>query len=222
MRISIQSVTEVTDVAGYRLTRQLAEGGCEATVQFGEAEPDAVLEFRIGETAIEAVLVASNRNGDPPRPAWVTRRTAGVGSITELAGRDLATVAGPDPLGARLPLAALAEVGVRPAREQLYEAGDYSSALGLLLHNNTHAAVTEVGFVEPMLENNGLVVTWAGNPVRAGGWYRGAGWNRSALACEEVLAGLTRRGDRQIFMVFPEWVHGFARPERLNSEEVSQ
>ncbi|HSH14170.1 MAG TPA: hypothetical protein VLA15_10485 [Desulfurivibrionaceae bacterium] len=220
--ISIQSVTEVTDVARYRLTRQLAEGGCEARVYFGEAEPAAALEFRVGETPTGAVLVARNRNGNPPRPAWVTRRTAGVGSIAELAGRDLSTVAGPDPLGSRLPLAVLADVGVRPSRQQLYEAGDYSSALGLLLHSNTHAAVTELGFVEPMLENNGLVVTWAGKPVQAGGWYRGAGWNRSALVCEEVLAGLTRSGDRQIFVVFPEWVYGFTRPERLNSEEVSQ
>ena len=43
-----------------------------------------------------------------------------------------------------------------------------------------------------------------------------------ALLCEDVLAGLTRSADHQIFMVFPEWVHGFTRPERLNSEEVFQ
>lgn len=224
LAISIESVTEVTAVARHRLTSFLAQAGCSADVRFGEPEQDVVLEYRPGEIGSdnEPVLLATNRNGKRPMPVWVTRRTAGVGSIAELDGRDLATVAGPDPLGSRLALAALAKVGVKPARQQLYEAGDYSSALGLLLHNNTHAAVSEAGFVEPMLEKNGLVVTWAGKPVSAGGWYRGAGWNMSALLCEDALAGLTRSGDRQIFAVFPEWVHGFSRPERLNSEEVSQ
>lgn len=222
--IRIESVTEVTAVARHRLTSFLAQAGCSADVRFGEPGQDVVLEFRSGETGADnaPVLVATNRKGNRPTPVWVTRRTAGVGSIAELAGRDLATVEGPDPLGSRLALAALAEVGVKPARQQLYEAGDYSSALGLLLHNNTHAAVSEAGFVEPMLKKNGLVVTWAGKPVSAGGWYRGTGWNMPALLCEDALGGLTRSGDRQIFSVFPEWVHGFSRPERLNSEEVSQ
>jgi len=222
--ISIESVSAVTAVAGYRLASFLAQAGCPADVRFGEPAQGVVLAFQPGEVGAEnePVLVATNRKGNRPTPVWVTRRTAGVGSIAELAGRDLATVAGPDPLGSRLALAALAEVGVKPARQQLYEAGDHSSALGLLLHNNTHAAVSEAGFVEPMLEQNGLVVTWAGKPVSAGGWYRGAGWSMSALLCENALAELTRSGDRQIFAVFPEWVHGFSRPEGLNSEEVSQ
>lgn len=222
--ISIESATKVTAVARHRLTSFLAQAGCSADVRFGEAAQAVGLEFKLGEAGSdnEPVLVATNRNGHRPTPVWVTRRTAGVGSIAELGGRDLATVAGPDPLGSRLALAALAKVGVKPARQQLYEAGDYSSALGLLLHNNTHAAVSEAGFVEPMLEKNGLVVTWVGKPVSAGGWYRGAGWNMSALLCEDALVGLTRSGDRQIFSVFPEWVHGFGRPEGLNSEEVSQ
>lgn len=224
LRINIESASEVTAVARYRLTQYLAQAGCRADVRFGQPEPDGVLEFRPGEVKVgdEPVLLAINRDGNPPRPVWVTRRTAGVGSIAELAERDLATVAGRDPLGTRLPLAALAEVGVKPARQQLYEAGDYSSALGLLLHNNTHAAVSEAGFVGPMLEKNDLVISWAGKPAQAGGWYRGPGWNMSALLCEDALAAITRTADRQIFAVFPEWVHGFTRPERLNSEDMSQ
>ncbi len=224
LAIRIQSVTEVTAVARHRLASFLEQAGCLADVQFGAPEQNLVLEFRPGEVGAgnEPVLLATNRTGNRPTPVWVTRRTAGVGSIAELAGRDLAIVAGPDPLGSRLALAALTKAGVTPTRHQLYEAGDFSSALGLLLHNNTHASVSEAGFVEPMLEKNGLVVTWAGKPVSAGGWYRGEGWNMSALLCEDALAGLTRSGDRQIFMVFPEWVHGFSRLDRLDSEEVSQ
>lgn len=222
--IRIESVTEVTAVARHRLTSFLKQAGCLADVRFGEPEQNVVLEFRPGEVGAddEPVLVATNRQGNRPTPVWVTRRTAGVGSIAELTGRDLATVAGQDPLGSSLALAALAQAGVTPARQQLFEAGDFSSALGLLLHNNTHAAVSEAGFVEPLLEKNGLVVTWAGKPVSAGGWYRGAGWNMSVLLCEDALAGLTRSADHQIFMVFPEWVYGFSRPEGLDSEEVSQ
>lgn len=222
--LTIDSVTAVTEVAGYRLARYLKQAGCNAEIGFGQPGQEAALVFRLGppREVKQPVLLPVNRERSLPIPVWVTRRTAGVRSIAELSGRDLATVAGRDPLGALLPLMALAREGVEPVKEQLYEAGDYSSALGLLLHNNTHASVSEEGLVAPLLANNDLVISWSGTPVVAGGWYRGAGWKESALGCEKALLELTRSDDRQVFVVFPEWVHGFARPDSQNSEDVVQ
>lgn len=215
VRIGVESATAVTEVARYRLTEYLRARGCEADIRFNVAAPSLALAFRPG-TALDSapVLEAVNRNGQRPVPVWVTRKTAGVRHIRELQGRDLATVAGKDPLGAAIPLAALRQHGIMPLSGQLYEAGDYSSALGLLLHNNTHAAVSELEFVRPFLTGNNLVVSWQGEPAMVAGWYREGGWIRAAEACEHALAQRQRSDDPQMFVIFPEWVFGFALPNR--------
>ncbi|MBK1850518.1 PhnD/SsuA/transferrin family substrate-binding protein [Marinobacter sp. 1-4A] len=213
--LAIDSVTHITDVARYRLTQQLARQGCLADIGF-TSEPRAVaLMFRFSAPNEQkvAVLSAINRDGDLPSAVWVTRRTAGVRSISELNDRDLATVAGKDPLASALPIAALGASGIHPAAGRIYESGDYSSALALLLHNNTHAAVSEAGFAGQFLASRDLVITWTGPTVKTIGWYRGDGWSEQALACEEALSHLSRTDDKQAFAVFPEWVHGFARTD---------
>ncbi|WP_417567594.1 PhnD/SsuA/transferrin family substrate-binding protein [Marinobacter sp.] len=221
--IGIESATSSTAVARYRLTEYLQSQGCEADIRFNAKAPGLALAFLPGMPGNSSpILVAVNRGGQLPVPVWVTRGTAGVRHIRELQGRDLATVAGTDPLGASLPLAALQQQGVTPKPGQLYEAGDYSSALGLLLHNNTHAAASELGFVKPFLTGNNLVVSWQGEPVKAAGWYRRAGWSRAAKACEQALARKQRSDDPQIFVIFPEWVNGFALPDSQNSEDSMQ
>ncbi|WP_100638286.1 PhnD/SsuA/transferrin family substrate-binding protein [Marinobacter salexigens] len=211
--LSIDSVTRVTDVAAYRLSRYLRGQGCAAEIRFDNEPGEVALMFRYTVQAERkpAVLSATSLDGHWPRPAWITRRTSGVPALSELEGRDLATVAGQDPLGSTLPHAALEAVGVHPKPEAIYESGDFSSALGLLLHNNTHAAVSEAGFVGQFLESRDLVITWQGDPVTTVGWYRGKAWSKQALACEEALGQLERVADKQMFAVFPEWVHGFAR-----------
>jgi len=213
--LTVDSVTRVTDVARYRFSRQLEKQGCIADIRFGSESLEAALMFRFSAPDSQGAVTLSvkNRDGESPRPAWITRRTSGVRSVSELEARDLATVAGRDPLASRLPLAALEAEGIRPAPERIYEAGDFSSALGLLLHNNTHAAVSEAGFAGQFLEHRDLVITWLGAPVKAVGWYRGVGWSEQALACEEALSHLSRVDDKQAFAVFPEWVHGFARTD---------
>lgn len=223
--IGIESASGATTVARHRLTEYLRTQGCEADIRFETSTPGLALVFLPGtppETATQPDLDAINRVGQLPVPVWITRRTAGVRDISELEGRDLATVAGGDPLGASLPLAALRKQGITPSSGQLYEAGDYSSALGLLLHNNTYAAVSERGFVRPFLARNSLVVSWSGEPVKAAGWYRQAAWNRKAEACERALTRPRRPDDPQMFAVFPEWVFGFASPDSLYSEDVSR
>jgi len=211
--LTVDSATRVTDVAGYRLGQRLAEQGCQADIRFGNAHPMDALMFRFSAQGSQdqVALSARNRDGEWPRPAWITRRTAGVRSVSELEARDLATVAGRDPLASRLPLAALGAAGIHPEPERIYESGDFSSALSLLLHNNTHAAVSEAGFAGQFLERRDLVIIWLGAPVKTVGWYRGDGWSEQALACEEALSHLSRMDDEQAFAVFPEWVHGFAR-----------
>ncbi|WP_188093546.1 PhnD/SsuA/transferrin family substrate-binding protein [Marinobacter salinexigens] len=222
--ISIIAPNKTSVVARQRLTGYLQRAGCEAEVVIGDEPAGAGLVYRPGIPPPGEVpqLVSVNRLGKLPQPAWISRRTAGVRSLSELEGRDLAIISGTDPVGRRLPLEALAEAGVVPARDQLYETGDYSSSLGLVLHNNTHAAASEAGFVDEMLEPNDLVVIWAGEPFTSGGWYRGTGWDLAGVLCEDALAAMKRSDDRQIFAVFPEWVHGFIRPEGLDSEEVSK
>lgn len=212
--IAIESANTALAVAQYRLTSYLQTEGCHADIRFDTEVPGLALVFLPGAAAgdSEPVLEAVNRNGQRPVPVWVTRSTAGVSDIRALQGRDLATVAGTDPLGGKLALAALRERGITPRPEQLYEAGDYSSALGLLLHNNTHAAVSERGFVRPLLTRNNLVVSWQGSPVKAGGWYRQNGWSEHAEVCEQALARSQREADPQMFSAFPEWVSGFALP----------
>lgn len=219
--IGIESATGPATVSRYRLTEYLRTRGCEAEIRVGATDPGLALVFLPGLAGDAApILTAVNRGGRLPVPVWVTRRTSGVRSLDGLQGRDLATVAGSDPLGANLPLAALRKQGITPEPGQLYEAGDYSSALGLLLHNNTHAAVSELEFVRPFLTANSLVVSWQGDPVKAAGWYRRAGWNQSVKACEQALAQIERADDPQMFAIFPEWVSGFARPETETSEDV--
>jgi hypothetical protein len=221
--ISIESAASVTEVARYRLTEYLQSLGCKADILFNTKAPGLALAFLPGMPGNSSpILVAVNRGGQLPVPVLVTRGTAGVRHIRELQGRDLATVAGADPLGSSLPLAALQQQGVTPEPGQLYEAGDYSSALGLLLHNNTHAAVSELGFVKPFLTGNNLVVSWQGEPVKAAGWYRRAGWSRAAKACEQALARKQRSDDPQMFVIFPEWVNGFALPDSQTSEDSTQ
>lgn len=223
--IGIESAAGAATVSRYRLTEYLRTQGCEADIRVGASEPDLALAFLPGiprDAEPAPVLEAVNRDGKLPVAVWVTRRTAGVRSLGELQSRDLATVAGSDPLGASLPLVALEEQGIVPEPGQLYEAGDYSSALGLLLHNNTYAAVSELGFVEPFLTRNSLVVSWSGEPAMAAGWYRKAGWNHTVEACEQALATLKRADDRQKFAIFPEWVYGFALPDRQTSKDITQ
>ncbi|MFC4259268.1 PhnD/SsuA/transferrin family substrate-binding protein [Marinobacter lacisalsi] len=222
--IGIEPDGRVSEVARRRLEKYLDTQGCLADIRFTTDDPALALVFRAGIPGAgeTPVLVAVNAGGRLPQPAWITRRTAGVRGLADLENRDLATVAGHDPLGSELPLAALRREGVLPDSGRFYEAGDYSSALGLLLHNNTHAAVSELGFVEPFLDKNGLVVTWSGEPVIAGGWYRRAGWNNAVAACEQALARRQRDDDRQAFAAFPEWVAGFARHDSQNSEDSSQ
>ena len=212
------------EVARNRLEKSLREQGCSLRVVFDNDTDDAAMLFRVGTPADEPhpVLIAVNRDLALPRPVWVTRRTAGVRSLSGLVDRDLSIVTGPDPLGAELPLAALARAGIHPAPEQLYGAGDYGSALGLLLHNNTHASVAEAGWLEPLREKNDLVVTWAGKPSVQAGWYRGPRWSSAFASCEQVVAGLRREDDRQKFSVFPGWVFGFLPPGEIPSKEGVQ
>jgi hypothetical protein len=154
-------------------------------------------------------------------PVWVTRKTSGVRSLAELQGRDVSLVAGADPVGGTAALQALAGQGVTPTRGQRYFAADYSSALGLLLHNNTHAAVSELGFVSGLLESQGLAVTWQGQPVEGAGWYQTA-LEGSASQLDLCLAALTRirrSDDRQVFQLFPEWVSGFVPPESTQEKD---
>ena len=223
--IGIESATGPATVSRYRLTEYLRTRGCAAEIQVGANLPGLALAFWSGvpaEGEPAPILEAVNRDGKLPVPVWATRRTAGVRDLSELQGRDLATVAGSDPLGASLPLRVLREQGIVPEPGQLYEAGDYSSALGLLLHNNTYAAVSELGFLKPFLARNSLVVTWESKPVRAAGWYRRTAWNKSAEVCEQALDSLQREGDRQRFAIFPEWVYGFAFPDTQYSEDRAQ
>lgn len=224
MLIGIEPDGRMPEVARRRLEDYLSKEDCPADIDFTSADPALALVFRVGTLTDDElpVLVAVNRAVNLPQPVWVTRRTAGVRGLADLQGRDLATVAGRDPLGARLPLAALRQAGVSPDSGQLYEAGDYSSALGLLLHNNTHAAVSELGLVGPFLDKNALVVTWTGQPVLAAGWYRRAGWDESAIACEQALVRRQRTEDRQAFTAFPEWVTGFAWHHSINPEDRNQ
>jgi len=214
-----------TTVASYRLERHLKETGCQVRLVF-EPTPDAELTFRVsgGGTEHPPALRAVNRHGHNPVPVWVTRKTSGVNSLAELEGREVSLIAGNDPVGGSLALQALAERGVKPARGQRYEAGDFSSALGLLLHNNTHAAASELGLVTPFLENQGLAITWQGQPVTGAGWYTGPDTALSARVtdCLVVLGGLKRSDDRQIFQIFPEWVSGFATPESQPNKETSR
>lgn len=225
--VMLQVFTEArsTTVASYRLAHYLKQTGCQARLVF-EAVPDADLTFRAaGSTPGSApALQAVNRNGRNPVPVWVTRKTSGVNSLVELEGREVSLIAGNDPVGGRLALQALAEHGVKPARGQRYEAGDFSSALGLLLHNNTHAAASELGLVTPFLENQGLAITWQGQPVTGAGWYTGPDTALSARItdCLAALGALKRSDDRQIFQIFPEWVSGFAAPESQPNKETSR
>lgn len=213
--LTIDSVTRVTDVAGYRLGQHLAKQGCQGEIRFTSEPQAAALMFGFSPQRRQGkvVLSAMNPDGELPRPAWITRRTSGVRSVSGLEVRDLATVAGRDPLASRLALAELSLAGIDPEPERIYEAGDFSSALGLLLHNNTHAAVSEAGFASQFLESRDLVITWLGAPVKTVGWYRGDAWSKQALVCEEALSHLRRTDDKQAFAVFPEWVHGFTRTD---------
>lgn len=203
-----------------RLQLALAEQGCEARTDYsdpGYAAPDSptTLTFRYQEReglAPPADLIAVNRKGELPVPVWVTRRTAGVRTLAELEDRDLAVVADDDPIGARQPLAALAEAGVRWAPGQIYQTRDFGSAVSLLLHNNTHAAASEQGLVGAYLDNQGLEILWRGEPVRLGGWYRGAEAAVAVDTCLAALQKLDRDSYPQAFRAFPEWIHSFRMP----------
>lgn len=218
----LQVFTEArsTIVASHRLQNYLEGADCRADILFN-GEPRGDLIFRPGNTDGNLLLSAVSRDGGHPVPVWVTRKTAGVGSLSELQGRDVSLVAGDDPLASALALDALAAHGVSPDPGQIYEAGDFSSALGLLLHNNTHAAVSELGLVRPMLETQGMAITWQGDPVPGAGWYAPAPLpeKTNTRACLNALARMHRLDDRQIFRIFPEWVSGFRPPESIDVEE---
>ena len=219
VRLEVHTEARSVTVAGYRLQRYLDKQNCKAELVFnqaveGEAQVESDLVYRQDGPADRLKLRAVNADGQDPVPVWVTRKTAGVRTLGELEGRDVSLVAGTDPLSGRLALKALAAEGVRPKRGQRYEAGDFSSALGLLLHNNTHAAVSELGLVTPFLESQGLAITWQGKPVSGAGWYAGTDTTNPGLQpCLRALLELKRSDDRQIFNLFPEWVHGFATPD---------
>ena len=223
VRLLVQTELQATAVAENRLERFLAAQGCRAEVGF-EQSGSSHLTFHPDQGPGERLLSALNRNVMAPVPVWVTRATAGVRGLKELEGRDVSLVAGPDPVGGNLALAALADLGVKPTRGQRYEAADYSSALGLLLHNNTHAAVSELGFVQPFTQRQGLVITWQGQPVDGAGWYAGteqAGTDAAIANCLTALTRLNRQDDRQIFQIFPEWVHYFSAPESRQLKDMN-
>ena len=215
VRVEVMTEARSTTVASYRLQRYLEARDCEAELLFNRAG-DSDLVYRPDGSDNWRVLDAVNAFGNYPVPVWVTRKTAGVRSLEELDDRDVSLVAGSDPVSGRLALRALASVGVTPKPGQRYEAGDFNSALGLLLHNNTHASVSELGLVTPFLESQGLAITWQGEPVRGAGWYTNAktdSANPELQPCLKALLQLKRSDDRQIFNLFPEWVHGFATPD---------
>jgi len=220
--MALQVFTEArsTTVASNRLQDYLQMAGCQAKLLFN-GDPRGDLIFRPGNTDGTLLLAAVNRDGEDPVPVWVTRRTAGVSSLAELQGRDVSLIAGDDPLSGALALEALVVQGVSPEPGQIYEAGDFSSALGLLLHNNTHAAVSELGLVRPMLETQGMVITWQGEPVPGAGWYAPESLpeNANTRTCLSALIRIERSDDRQIFRIFPEWVSGFRPPESNDVEE---
>jgi len=220
--MALQVFTEArsTTVASNRLQDYLKTAGCQAKLLFN-GDPRGDLIFRPGNTDGTLLLAAVNRDGKDPVPVWVTRKTAGVSSLAELQGRDVSLIAGDDPLAGALALEALAAQGVSPEPGQIYEAGDFSSALGLLLHNNTHAAVSELGLVRPMLETQGMVITWQGEPVPGAGWYapESPPENANTRTCLSALIRIERSDDRQIFRIFPEWVSGFRPPESNDVEE---
>ena len=221
VRLEVQTESRSVTVASYRLQRYLDKQNCKAELVFnqaveGEAQVESDLVYRQDGWEGRLKLRAVNADGQDPVPVWVTRRTAGVRTLGELEGRDVSLVAGTDPLSGQLALKALAAEGITPKPGQRYEAGDFSSALGLLLHNNTHASVSELGLVTPFLESQGLAITWQGEPVRGAGWYTNAktdSANPELQPCLKALLQLKRSDDRQIFNLFPEWVHGFATPD---------
>ncbi|MGC8120715.1 PhnD/SsuA/transferrin family substrate-binding protein [Marinobacter sp. VGCF2001] len=212
-RLEVMTEARSTTVASYRLQRYLQARGCEAELVFNQAG-DSELVYRPEGAGHRRLLDAVSAAGQHPVPVWVTRKTAGVRSLQALEGRDVSIVAGSDPVSGQLALQALAGAGVVPEQGQRYVAGDFSSALGLLLHNNTHAAVSELGLVGPFLGPQGLTITWQGEPVSGAGWYaRDANPGPAIQPCFEALLTLKRSDDRQIFNLFPEWVHGFATPD---------
>ena len=221
VRLEVQTESRSVTVASYRLQRYLDKQNCKAELVFnqaveGEAQVESDLVYRQDGWEGRLKLRAVNADGQDPVPVWVTRKTAGVRTLGELEGRDVSLVAGTDPLSGQLALKALAAEGITPKPGQQYEAGDFSSALGLLLHNNTHAAVSELGLVTPFLESQGLAITWQGEPVSGAGWYAGTDTKNPGLQpCLKALLELKRSDDRQIFNLFPEWVHGFAPPDSL-------
>ncbi len=232
--VELRVYTELSSytVAQNRLKAYLDRQGCDASVKIAVAEPVAGAEF--GDWGVRSGLVFSaqpvggeralkavNATGQSPVPVWVTRKTSGVRSLAELHGRDVSLVAGADPVGAAAALQALAGQGVTPSRGQRYFAADYSSALGLLLHNNTHAAVSELGFVSGLMESQGLAVTWQGQPVEGAGWYQTAseGSARQVDLCLAALTRIQRSDDRQMFQLFPEWVSGFVSPESTQEKD---
>ncbi|WBU40587.1 MULTISPECIES: hypothetical protein [Marinobacter] len=232
LELRVHSELASYTVAQKRLQAYLDRQGCEASinVELGEPAPGAEFEdwalrpelvFSAQSVGGERVLKAVNPIGQSPVPVWVTRKTSGVRSLAELQGRDVSLVAGADPVGGTAAIQALAGQGVTPTRGQRYVAADYSSALGLLLHNNTHAAVSELGFVSGLLESQGLAVTWQGQPVEGAGWYQSA-LEGSASQLDLCLAALTRiqrSDDRQMFQLFPEWVSGFVPPESTQEKD---
>ncbi len=223
--LQVSTDARSTTVASHRLEHYLKANDCSAKLVFEPARKvDLIFRMPGTKTQKAPVLRAVNRNGQNPIPVWVTRKTAGVRSLGELQGRDVSLVAGIDPVGGSLALQALAEQGVNPTRGQRYEAGDFSSALGLLLHNNTHAAVSELGLVTPFLEKQGLTITWQGQPVTGAGWYVTASdaADIPMSKCLAALGKLKRSDDRQIFQIFPEWVTGFAAPESQPNKETSR
>lgn len=228
LELRVHSELASYTVAQKRLQAYLDRQGCDASVVIAVAEPefDDLAErpgvvFSAQPVGGEQVLKAVNPAGQNPVPVWVTRKTSGVRSLAELDGRDVSLVAGVDPVGGTAALQALASQGVTPDRGQRYLAADFSSALGLLLHNNTHAAASELGFVSGLLESQGLAVTWQGQPVEGAGWYQTAleGPASQLDPCLAALSRMQRSDDRQMFQLFPEWVSGFVPPESTQEKD---
>lgn len=74
----------------------------------------------------------------------------------------------------------------------------------------------QAGDGDLVYRQEGLAITWQGEPVSGAGWYAGTDTTNPGLQpCLKALLELKRSDDRQIFNLFPEWVYGFASPDSL-------
>ncbi|MFE8070372.1 PhnD/SsuA/transferrin family substrate-binding protein [Marinobacteraceae bacterium S3BR75-40.1] len=187
----------------------LAEEHCEARLVTPSEAPE--LTFRnVSWHEAQPLLVALNRDDELPTPVWVTRRPLGLDRLTQLADRDLAVLRKDDPVGSHAPLQRLRAAGVAWREDQLFRAGSFSAALGLLLHNNVQAAASEASLLKPLAGRNALSVVDAGPALPVGAWFGAAdNANEAVSACLKALTLLDRELQPRAFKAFPEWVRRF-------------